>query len=107
LREEASGRKSKLAEKMSLFSDFPQFWEEEEDLDPILKAEQDREVEAFRLRLEAPSAHCARKRFSDNSSFGALTELCNFELCKKQNLKKQRYKNGREQNNTAVYSKRV
>lgn len=33
---------SKLAAKLAQFTEFPQFWEEEDDLDPDQKAEQDR-----------------------------------------------------------------
>ena len=66
-------------------SDFPLFWEEEDDdlktIDPKLIEEQDKEIEEFRRRLEsASSSHSAQQKSSvlesNKSGFSQLAEFC-------------------------------
>jgi len=100
----------KLAAKMAQFSEFPHFWEEEDDLDPNLKAEQDREVEEFRRRLESihvqpvggyqgpeeavlsPRSGLAEKRKLNNGDAVTLSRLCQKQISMKK--VKQNWKNG-------------
>ena len=79
-----------LQEKLKAFTEFPQFWEEDVgDMDPRLKEEQDREVEAFRLRLEAmdsrrrSDAPPSKMQFNDGSIYDAITKLCVREMTAK------------------------
>eukprot|EP01119_Soliformovum_irregulare_P003782 TRINITY_DN14848_c0_g1_i1.p1 TRINITY_DN14848_c0_g1~~TRINITY_DN14848_c0_g1_i1.p1 ORF type:complete len:100 (-),score=28.04 TRINITY_DN14848_c0_g1_i1:85-384(-) len=77
---EVSPDNRSLLEKLESFSDFPQFWEEESDevfMDPQLKAEQDKEVEAFRVRLEEMNQNSTNKRVSmEDSILSKLREIC-------------------------------
>jgi hypothetical protein len=52
----STGNKS-LLQKMETFSEFPHFWEEEQ-MDPTVQAEQDKEVRDFEKRLEEMNKVC-------------------------------------------------
>lgn len=84
---------SRLAAKLAQFTEFPQFWEEEDDLDPDLKAEQDREVEEFRRRLEASGGLAQRqqkKQLNDDNAV-ELSQLCQSQISMKKVTTTQRW----------------
>lgn len=71
-----------LLEKIAAFKDFPRFWADENDLsddmDPQLKAQQDKEIEEFQKRLEQinSTSMAQRKPIMLGSKFQEIAALC-------------------------------